>query len=134
MPYSFYNPNPDHNFTIDCVIRAVSKLMNTDWDTAYVGITFQGFVDKSMPSDDNVWGEFLRKNGYSKHVIPEHYPENYTVRHFAEDHPRGKYLLKASGHVVAVCDGDYYDSWDSGNEIPIYYWERSEDNDRANGW
>lgn len=28
------------------------------------------------------------------------------------------------GHVVCVQDGYYYDSWDSGNEIPIYYWER----------
>ena len=28
------------------------------------------------------------------------------------------------GHVVTVQDGKYYDTWDSGNEIPVYYWEK----------
>ena len=27
-------------------------------------------------------------------------------------------------HVIAVENGDYYDNWDSGDEVPIYYWER----------
>lgn len=28
------------------------------------------------------------------------------------------------GHVVCVQDGFYWDTWDSGQEIPVYYWER----------
>lgn len=27
-------------------------------------------------------------------------------------------------HVVAVRDGNYYDIFDSGNEVVTYYWER----------
>lgn len=38
----------------------------------------------------------------------------------------GRYLLALDQHVVAVVDGDYYDTWDSGNEIPIYYWMKGE--------
>ena len=49
-----------------------------------------------------------------------------TVSDFAEDHPKGTYILALSGHVVCVKDGDYIDTWDSGNEIPLYYWQQEE--------
>ena len=41
-----------------------------------------------------------------------------------EDDPSdsSKYLIGTGSHAVAVIDGDYYDSWDSGNEIPAYFW------------
>ena len=125
MPYVFYNPNPKHRSTIDCVIRAISKLMDVDWDTAYIKIMIQGFIDKSMPSSDSVWGNYLKNNGYRKTMLPDTCPDCYTIRRFCEDHPYGRFLLKTTGHVVAVCNGDYYDTWDSGDEIPIYYFEWS---------
>jgi hypothetical protein len=27
---------------------------------------------------------------------------------------------------VCAVDGFYYDSWDSGQEIPVYYWTRGD--------
>ena len=48
----------------------------------------------------------------------------YTVEDFCIDHPHGVYVLGCDGHVLTVVDGLYYDSWDSGGEVPIYYWER----------
>ena len=125
MAFIFYNPNPNGDYTIDCVIRAVSKVTNTDWDTAYTGIAAQGFIDKSMPTSDRVWGHYLKARGFTRVTIPNTCPDCYTVRDFANDHPRGCYLLKTHEHVIAVCNGDYYDTFDSGSEIPIYYWERS---------
>lgn len=125
MPYIYYNPNPKGAITIDCVIRAVSKVMNTDWDSAYVAIAAQGFMDKSMPTSDQVWGNYLKRQGFRRVMIPNTCPDCYTVRDFAYDHPRGCYLLKTHEHVVAVCSGNYYDAFDSGSEVPIYYWERS---------
>lgn len=29
------------------------------------------------------------------------------------------------GHAVCVQDGHIFDTWDSGGEIPVYYWEKS---------
>lgn len=26
--------------------------------------------------------------------------------------------------MVSVVDGDYYDAWDSGKEVPVYYWHK----------
>ena len=39
------------------------------------------------------------------------------------DNPYGRYILATGEHVVAIENGDYYDTWDSGDEIPIYYWK-----------
>lgn len=128
MPHIFYNPNPGKDFTIDCVVRAISKLMDMDWNTTYLKLAAQGFEDKSMPTADKVWGHYLRRNGYRKYIIPDTCPDCYTVASFAEDHPVGRYLVKTHEHVVAVVDGNYYDTFDSGYEVPIYYWERSANN------
>lgn len=68
--------------------------------------------------------QLLEKQGYSRFVIPNTCPYCYTVKQFCKDHPYGKYLLALDGHVVAVIDGDYYDIWDSGNEVHIYFWKK----------
>jgi hypothetical protein len=39
-------------------------------------------------------------------------------------HPTGYYLLALDEHVVAVRNGYYYDTWDSGDMIVLYYWEK----------
>lgn len=79
-----------------------------------------------MPSSNAVWAAFLYREGYRRHVIPNTCPFCYTVKQFTLDHPSGRYLLATGSHVVAVIDGDYYDTWNSGDEIPIYYWKKEE--------
>ena len=43
---------------------------------------------------------------------------------FADLHPSGTYILALSGHVVCVVDNVLYDTWDSSNEIVLYYWQK----------
>lgn len=126
MGYVYYNPNPKGNLVGDCVIRSISKLTNQDWDTTYIDIILQGFAMKDMPSSNAVWAAYLLENGYQRKVIPNTCPDCYTVNDFANEHPQGKYLLAIGTHVVAVEDGNYYDSWDSGNEIPMFYFTKEE--------
>ena len=127
MSYIYYNPNPQRKSTIDCVIRAISALMDSDWDTTYIKLSAQGFLDKSILVDDKVWGQYLKDNGYRIMPLPNTCPNCYTVKDFAYDHPHGRYLLKTYEHVRAVIDGNYYDTGDSGDENPIYFYERSVD-------
>lgn len=124
--YKYYNPNPHGRQVGDCTVRALSKGLGKTWEEAYSGISVQGFLSFDMPSANSVWGAYLRQHGFVRKIIPDTCPDCYTVKDFCADHPEGTYILALNGHVVAVENGDYYDSWDSGNEIPIYYFERKE--------
>lgn len=124
MSYKYYNPNPLGLSVGDCTIRAISKIIERDWKTTYLELLVQGYKMYDMPSANRVWGELLRSYGFVRRTIPDTCPDCYTVREFCINHPIGKYILGTGEHVIAVVDGDYYDSWDSGNEIPVYYFER----------
>ena len=126
MAYKFYNPNPAGRYVGDCTIRAICKLADQDWDSIYVGTTFEGFLAKDMPSGNSTWGAYLHRLGYVRRGLPDSCPFCYTVKDFCRDHPKGRFLLALDQHVVTVVDGDYYDTWDSGNEIPFYYWTKGE--------
>ena len=49
-----------------------------------------------------------------------------TVDSFTKEHKEGTYLLRVAHHCVAVVDGIYYDTWDSGDWCLYGYWERKE--------
>ena len=124
MSYIYYNPNPSRRKTIDCTIRAICLLTGQDWETVYIGTSSQGLVSHDMPESDAVWGQYLHNLGYNRYFLPNTCPYCYTVKDFCYDHPVGKFLLKTQGHVVAVKDGNYYDTGDCGDEMPVYYWMR----------
>lgn len=122
--YKFYNPNPRGVYVGDCVVRAITKATGWDWCDVYAGVTCFGYMYSDMPSANHVWGAFLRNLGYKRHFIEDYAENPYTVSRFAAENPEGTYILATPGHVVCVVDGDWYDSWNSGDEIPLYYWKR----------
>ena len=126
MGFRYFNPNPKNKLTGDCVIRAISKALDMSWDDTYVEIVMVGYEVKDMPSTNHTWGTYLSRHGFIREGIPNNFncEDCYTIRDFCEDNPNGVYLLVTDGHVVAAKNGNYYDSWDSGNEIPIYYWKK----------
>lgn len=119
-----FNPNPNGSRVGDCVIRAICKLTGKTWEEVYAGVAVEGFLFGDMPSSNSVWGSYLKRLGYRREVVPDTCPACYTVKQFCADHPTGSFLLSLSGHAVTVEDGNYYDTWDSGDEIPIYYWTK----------
>lgn len=124
MNYTYYNPNPTARNVGDCAVRAIAKALKTDWETAYLEIVKAGFVMGDMPSSDSVWGAVLRQNGFKRAAIPNTCPDCYTALDFARDNPDGVFVLGFGGHVATVVDGQLFDSWDSSEEIPVYFWYR----------
>lgn len=120
------NINPFHRRADDCTVRAIATVLGKTWEEVYADICIEGLRYYDMPSANHVWGSYLRKHGYVRHIIPDTCPNCYTVKEFSEDHPEGKYILCMSGHVTAVIDGDVYDSWDCLDKIPIYYWTKED--------
>ena len=118
------NKNPLNKRVGDCVIRAISTTENTDWDDTFLDLMLKSFEMKDIPSSNYVWSAFLKDLGYSRYVIPNTCPNCYTIRDFANENPVGTFILATGTHVVAVKDGNYFDTWDSGDEVPIYYFEK----------
>lgn len=121
-----YNPNPNGSRVGDCVVRALSKALNKEWKDTYIDLCLEGLRLCDMPSANHVWGSYLRDNGYERHILPNECPDCYTVKDFCDEYNQGIYILALNGHVICVMDGDYYDSWDSGNEVLIYFWRAAE--------
>lgn len=124
MSYVFFNPNPSGKRIGDCVIRAISKLTDQPWDITYIDIALKGFELCDMPSSNSVWAAYLRQRGFRRFLLADEDNDCYSVSDFCLDFPRGAYLLATGSHVVAVIDGDYFDAWDSGSELPVAFWTK----------
>lgn len=122
--YVYYNPNPEKNHVGDCVIRALTLALDMTWDDAYITLMVHAFKQKDMPSANNVWGSLLTKHGFTPHIAPIPCEDCISVREFSVSHNKGLYILATGSHVVACINGDYYDSWDSGDETVVYYFSK----------
>lgn len=122
----YYNPNPIHKRVGDCTVRALSKVLDKKWEETFIGLCVQALMMCDMPNADSVWSQYLKDLGWKRRVVPSECDGCYTVEDFCRDHPKGMFLLALDSHVIAVKDGDYYDTWDSGDETPIYYYERED--------
>ena len=121
-----YNPNPIALEGIDCTVRALTKALDISWEKAYTMLAVNGFIMSDMPNANHVVNSTLRQNGFKRHLIPDECPDCYTAENFAEEHPTGTFVLAFGDHVCAVIDGVIYDSWDSRNRVPMFYWEKTD--------
>lgn len=128
--YRSYNANPEAARVGDCVVRAISKAENKDWEKVYVDLMVTGLKLHDMPSSNNVWGTYLKEKGYIRKIIPNSCPHCYTVDQFCKEHPKGTYILALNGHVVAVENGNLFDTWDSSQENPVFYWEKEREDEK----
>lgn len=140
LPWIKYFNNPRGKDSVgDCTVRAISKVMGWDWDTAYFALCMEGYLIGDMPSGNATWISFLLHNGFTEHSLFSNCKDCYTLQDFAKEHniPNAKMVVGSGDHVVAVIGDDlgkeakWYDSWNSGNINPIYYFIKEEVNDDA---
>ena len=115
-----YNANPSGKATGDCVIRAISTITGLPWRTVHWDLAQLSNESYQMMDDNVVWHEYLYDLGFDVKTIS--WP-CARVKDFCRCFPRGRYILGTGKHVIAVIDGDYYDTWDSGNELAVFYWQ-----------
>lgn len=126
MAYFKTNPNPLKKLVGDCTVRAVGLAMDKSWEDAYVELCLTGMKLCDMPSSNDVWGAYLLNNGFERHIIPDTCPSCYTVNDFCHEHPVGTYVLGTGTHAICVIDGTIYDTWNSGDKVPLFYFEKEE--------
>lgn len=124
MGYIQFNENPCDKRKNDCSVRALSTLLDEEWDLVYVQLCVLGYEMCDMPSSKAVVSNFLHGRGYKRHACEDSYPKCKTVKEFCNEHSIGRYLLATDSHVVCCINGNWIDTWNSADEPLIYYWEK----------
>lgn len=119
-----FNNNPLGKSTGDCVVRAISKALGKNWQETYLDLCLQGYQMADWGSSNPVWDAYLRENGFIRFVVPNTCPDCYTIQDFVNEHEKGLYIVATGTHVVTIIDGTIFDSWDSSQEIPTYYYQK----------
>lgn len=70
MAWVEYNPNPAGKRTGDCTVRAFAKAMDLDWDTAYLWIALEGYLQKAIPSENGTWGMAFWQRHFTPYLLP----------------------------------------------------------------
>jgi len=118
------NPNPKGKNVGDCVVRAISLATDQEWDKVYFDLCLQGYMQSDMPSSNEVWSAYLADRGWAYHRLQDSCPFCYTIEDFCKEHSGGTFIVATGTHVICVKDGNYLDAWDSGDRIPLFYFER----------
>lgn len=119
----YANPNPCRREEPDCVVRAIAIATGQSWDKVHYDLCELSREKCTMPGVNWLWGLYLEQNGFERFQLPESCPQCISVRRFAELYPDGVYVVGTGTHAVAVI-GDYFDAWDSGDEVPTYFYRR----------
>ena len=125
--WQYTNLNPKGKSVGDCTIRAIGIATDRNWYDVYLDLCLFGMLMCDMPSSNAVTTAYLRNKGFRRRTIPDDCPDCYTIEDFCKDHPKGTFVIGTGGHLTTVIDGCLWDSWDSRNETPVYYFEKSED-------
>lgn len=122
--FAYYNPNPQGDYTHDCVIRAYSFFFGVTWKKAFfdaMKFCYQkGLVRFNYPS---VYNKYLESKGYKRHRTPR---KGMTVGEFRDEFADvGKcYIISCNKHFTVVFQKDIIDIGDCSDFIVIAYWER----------
>ena len=118
-----FDDNPCGKTTGDCVIRAISIAENTTWRKVYLALCVEGYKECAFGDDNKTWDGYLKSLGYQKFTIPN---PTATLADFANKHKDGVFIVGTGTHAVTVINGDIVDAWDSSNEIPQYYYSKTD--------
>lgn len=123
--YVSYNSHPEDKINSNGAILAVSKVMNLPWHIAFAVMSFIGSDILENPDSYATMSKYLNSSGFKQRTLTEDEQADineFTVKDFCKRYPFGTYVLMTNKRAIAVVDGKYYDAYDSGNEIIIFYW------------
>jgi hypothetical protein len=115
--YKFYNANAAGKFHNDCTVRAISLAEGKTWDETYEELSAIAQYNGIILDDVNFIEPFLDSR-YDKICY-----DNIYVGEFAEEHPKGTYLITMKGHITCCIDGIIYDTFDCRDKIVWCAWE-----------
>lgn len=123
--WHYFQPNPVKQEKQDCSVRAICAAESIDWLEAYDLLAKKGRELYSVSDGDRTIVGLLDDLGYTKHSVKVAKgmtrPTPYTL---ATDIPTGVIVCRVAQHWVTIKDGEYYDTWDSGDKGVYTYWTK----------
>lgn len=121
--YEYYNRHPKGLKTTDCVVRAISTALDTDYLE----------TRKELNRLSREWGfksykdnKFLLKYfaNYERTTFQaEKGKPRLKGQDFAQKFSKGTYILKMAGHIVCCINGVIYDTWDCSYRTVYASWK-----------
>ena len=117
--FHYYNANSHNHKVGDCVIRAISTVLQQPWEVTYDDLTSLGRKYGRMPNDRIIMDKYLTSCGYFKHKEPRaEFNKKIRIRDYVKSNPNFTAVASlGNGHVAAIVNGIVYDIWDSSDEI-----------------
>lgn len=131
--FVYYQPNKKDlkDKVGDCQVRALSKVLGLSWVEAFditIPICRELQTYTFFDCDQEKTKEAMSRLGFDyTGVSNKKGTKRPTVDSFAKDHPHGTFIVKVARHVVAVVNGKYYDTWDSGDRSLYGYYTKREE-------
>ena len=127
--WKYYQPNKmdlKDNYG-DCAVRTICKAEDMEWLEAY-DLMYKLSREVQSPLNCKQGFEHILKNlGYTYTGISNKKgSKRPTVNEFALAYKEGTYVCVVASHYVAVQEGYFYDTWDSGNKSLYGYWLKEE--------
>lgn len=129
--YVYYQPNAKDikDEQGDCAIRAMTKFFGISWVEAFNRLVEYARESQTMINALPNIKRYMEDNNVPYVSVYKPKAKNKTtVEAFAKEHKDGTYILYArSGfgtHLVAVENGQYFDTWNCGDRIVYGYWSK----------
>lgn len=123
--FHFYNANPKGRITGDCAFRAVTVMLQQDYNQTVMEMASVMCSTGYALDDTKGMEAYMKTKGITKQKQPRKKDgTKYTVSEFCKQiaNPNKRYLLSLANHFVAVVDCKDWDIWNStGNTVGNYY-------------
>jgi hypothetical protein len=142
--FTYYNANPHHRITGDCIVRAISTALEMDYNTVVMELA-QLQCQTGYDGGNQLIDLYLKSKGWQKHGQPRKANNTkYTGIEFCQ--VEQKYMLNyryygkewadgitisnrivaniGGNHIVAIVDGKVYDHWNSTDGCIGIYWTK----------
>ena len=121
--YHYYNCNPKHKLTDDCVIRAICSSTGDEWEEVIRELVNWSIKTGYMLNTPDCYGKYLESIGYVKQKQPVHKNgSKYRFSEFVKKYDGHAICHCGKNHVTYVADNSTWDIWDVSDEIVGVFW------------
>ena len=121
--FRYYNCNPHHKITCDCVIRAIAAGEGEPWEKVLRDLTEYMIKYGYMLSTPELYSKYLKDRGWVKQKQPTTKDgKKVRIKDFLKTF-KGQAIIHAGTEHVSYLDGGYvWDLWDCSDDIIGNYW------------